>query len=104
MVAVMRKHPRVYAEFGGLAPKYVLQPSTGWEVMNRFMNSVLSTQVLFGTDWPVYPMAAALDEWRGGNLKPHVLDSLTYGNASRLLGLDAAPNEPVSAGMGAVGD
>jgi predicted TIM-barrel fold metal-dependent hydrolase len=86
MVAVMRKHPRVFAEFGGLAPKYVLAQNTGWEVMHRFMNSVLSEQVLFGTDWPVYPMDAALHEWRDGDLKPHVLDALLGGNAERLLG------------------
>ena len=86
MVAVMRKHPNVYAEFGGLAPKYVLAPNTGWEVMHRFMNSVLSEQVLFGTDWPVYPMDVALAEWRAGDLKPHVLNALLGGNAARLLG------------------
>jgi predicted TIM-barrel fold metal-dependent hydrolase len=86
MVAVMRKHPRVFAEFGGLAPKYVLAQNTGWEVMHRFMNSVLSSQVLFGTDWPVYSMDAALREWRDGDLKPHVLDALLGGNAERLLG------------------
>ena len=85
MVAVMRKHPRVFAEFGGLAPKYVLAQNTGWEVMHRFMNSVLSGQVLFGTDWPVYSMAAALHEWRDGDLKPHVLDALLGENAKRLL-------------------
>ena len=33
MVAVLRKHPNVYAEFGGLAPRYVCEPNTGWEVM-----------------------------------------------------------------------
>ena len=42
MVAVLRKHPNVYAEFGGLAPRYVCEPNTGWEVMKRFMNSLLS--------------------------------------------------------------
>jgi predicted TIM-barrel fold metal-dependent hydrolase len=86
MVAVMRKHPNVYAEFGGLAPKYVLAANTGWEVMHRFMNSVLFEQVLFGTDWPVYRMDAALAEWRDGDLKPHVLQALLGGNAARLLG------------------
>jgi uncharacterized protein len=86
MVAVMRKHPNVYAEFGGLAPKYVLAQNTGWEVMHRFMNSVLSEQILFGTDWPVYRMDAALEEWRAGDLKPHVLDRLLGQNAARLLG------------------
>jgi len=86
MVAVARKHPRVYLEFGGLAPKYVGAAGTGWEVMFRFMNSLLSQQVLFGTDWPVILMARALDEWRGLGLKPAVLDALLSGNANRLLG------------------
>ena len=86
MVAVARKHPRVYMEFGGLAPKYVASPGTGWEVMFRFMNSLLSKQVLFGTDWPVITMSRALDEWRAAGLKPQVLDALLSGNAIRLLG------------------
>ena len=53
MAAVARKHPTVYLEFGGLAPKYVAAQGTGWEVIHRFMNSLLHEQVLFGTDWPV---------------------------------------------------
>ena len=85
LVAVARKHPHVYLEFGGLAPKYVGATGTGWEVVFRFMNSLLSKQVLFGTDWPVFPMARALDEWRDLGLKPAVLESLLGGNAERLL-------------------
>ena len=65
MVAVMRKHPHVYAEFGGLAPRYVCEAGTGWEVMFRFMNSLLGEQVLHGTDWPVFPMSAP---WRSGGV------------------------------------
>lgn len=86
MVAVARKHPNVYMEFGGLAPRYVGEPGTGWEVMRRFMNSLLSDQVLFGTDWPVIPQARALAEWRAMGLKPGVLAALLAGNAARLLG------------------
>ncbi len=88
MVAVLRKHPNVYAEFGGLAPKYVCSPATGWEVMHRFMNTLLGGQVLYGTDWPVFPMDRALAEWRAGGLRDHVLDALIGGNARRLLGRD----------------
>jgi predicted TIM-barrel fold metal-dependent hydrolase len=86
MVAVLRKHPNVYAEFGGLAPRYVCEQGTGWEVMLRFMNSLLSEQVLHGTDWPVFPMERALAEWRSGGLREHVLEAITGGNAARLLG------------------
>lgn len=86
MVAVLRKHPHVYAEFGGLAPRYVCEQNTGWEVMFRFMNSLVSRQVLHGTDWPVFPMERALSEWRAGSLRPDVLTALLGGNAGRLLG------------------
>lgn len=85
MVAVMRKHPNVYAEFGGLAPRYVCEMGTGWEVMKRFMNSLLGGQVLFGTDWPVFSQERALNEWRAGGLRPEVLEALLGGNAARLL-------------------
>lgn len=85
MVAVLRKHPNVYAEFGGLAPRYVCEQNTGWEVMFRFMNSLLAGQVLYGTDWPVFPMDRALSEWRNGGLRPEVLSALLGGNARRLL-------------------
>ena len=89
MVAVARKHPNVYLEFGGLAPRYVGAAGTGWEVVFRFMNSLLAKQVLFGTDWPVFPMQRALEEWRGLGLKPAVLEALVSGNAERLLGRHA---------------
>jgi predicted TIM-barrel fold metal-dependent hydrolase len=85
MVAVMRKHPNVYAEFGGLAPRYVCERNTGWEVMFRFMNSLLRDQVLYGTDWPVIQMNRALSEWRSGGLRDEVLELLLGGNAARLL-------------------
>jgi predicted TIM-barrel fold metal-dependent hydrolase len=85
LVAVLRKHRNVYAEFGGLAPKYVFADGAGWEVMRRMMNSVLAGQVLFGTDWPVYPQPAAVEEWKAGGLKPHVFEALMGQNALSLL-------------------
>jgi len=54
--------------------------------MHRFMNSLLSEQVLFGTDWPAFQPDRALDEWRAMDLKPQVLERLLGGNAARLFG------------------
>ena len=85
MVAVARKHPRVFMEFGGLSPKYVGAEGTGWEVMHRFMNSLLAEQVLYGTDWPVMSHERTLAEWKGLGLKSPVLEALLGGNAQRLL-------------------
>ena len=86
MVAVARKHPNVYLEFGGLAPKYVGSPGTGWEPAFRCMNSLLAKQDLFGTDWPEFPIQRAIAEWRDLRLKPAVLETLLAGNANGLLG------------------
>ena len=87
MVAVARKHPNVYLEFGGLAPKYLGEAGTGWEVMYRFMNSLLAEQILFGTDWPVISQTRAASEWRALGLKPEVLEKALSKNAARLLNL-----------------
>lgn len=85
MVAVARKHPQVFIEFGGIAPKYVAAQGGGWEVMHRFMNSVLKDQVLYGTDWPTMDHKRTLAEWREMDLKPEVLERLLVGNARGLL-------------------
>jgi predicted TIM-barrel fold metal-dependent hydrolase len=85
LAAVARKHPSVYLEFGGIAPRYVAERGTGWEVMFRFMNSLLIDQVLFGTDWPVMSLPRVVDEWQAAGLKDQVLQALLGGNARRLL-------------------
>lgn len=97
LVAIMRKHPNVYADFGGLAPKYVGEANTGWGVMYRFMNSLLAQQVLFATDWPVFSIDRALSEWRNLSLKAEVLEALLGGNARRLL-MDAQSQRNVATG------
>ena len=83
-VAVARKHPQVFIEFGGIAPKYVAAQG-GWEVMHRFMNSVLKGQILYGTDWPAMDHKRTLAEWREMGLKAEVLERLLAGNARGLL-------------------
>lgn len=90
LVAVARRHPNVLIDFGGLAPKYVGASGSGWEMMRRFMDSALRDQVLFATDWPVFPFRRALNEWRELGLREETLTALLGGNAERLL-LSQAP-------------
>ena len=85
MVAVARKHPQIYIEFGGLAPKYVAAQGGGWEMMYRFMNSVLSEQILYATDWPTMDHQRTMQEWGDLNLKPSVISNLLCGNADVLI-------------------
>lgn len=90
LVAVMRKHPNVYADFGGLSPRYVGEADTGWGVMRRFMDSLLCRQVLFATDWPVFAHRRALQEWRAMGLKDETLSKLFRTNVQQLLGVGAS--------------
>ncbi|MGX4676208.1 amidohydrolase family protein [SAR92 clade bacterium H246] len=85
MVAVARKHPQLYIEFGGIAPKYVAAQGSGWEVMHRFMNSVLKDQILYGTDWPTMDHQRTIKEWQEMGLKPEVLSALLAENARSLI-------------------
>ena len=85
MVAVARKHPQVLMEFGGIAPKYIGAAGSGWEIMYRFLNSVLSKQGLYGTDWTTMDHSRTLSEWRALGLKPAVLESVLSGNAKRII-------------------
>lgn len=84
--AVARRHPTVYLELGGLAPKYVMKPGTGWDTLAGYLESVLREQVLFATDWPVFPHERALREWRASGLRPETLDALLSRNAIELFG------------------
>lgn len=85
--AVARRHPTVFLEFGGLAPRYVARPGTGWDPIFTLMGTVLREQVLYGSDWPVISPQRALAEWRESGLGEEALQALLHDNAARLFGL-----------------
>lgn len=76
IVAVARRHPTVYLEFGGLSPKYVRMNGTGWATLRHMMDNLLTDQVLFASDWPVMSMERSLIEWREMGLRPNTLQRL----------------------------
>lgn len=85
--AVARRHPTVYLELGGLSPKYVMRPGTGWDVLAGYLNNLLADRVLFGTDWPIFDHGRALREWRAAGVREEALHRLLGGNAAELFGL-----------------
>lgn len=87
--AVARRHPTVYLEFGGLAPKYVAKPGSGWDAMFGMMSNVLCGQVLYGSDWPTMHPSRALAEWRESGLGDSALAALLHDNAAALFGFEA---------------
>ncbi|HPT69533.1 MAG TPA: amidohydrolase family protein [Syntrophomonas sp.] len=88
MVAVAWKHPNIYIEFGGVSPKYMSKPGTGWEPMLVYGNSQLKKQLMFATDWPVIDFEQSISEFKQLPLKPEVLEGALYKNAAALLEKD----------------
>src|SRR5690625_2404094 len=85
MSAISRRHRNVFIEFGGLDPKYIALPGSGWETLFVLMNNLLQNQILFGTDWPVLDFERAKKGFLQLGLKEEVLEKLFYRNAKRLL-------------------
>jgi uncharacterized protein len=84
--AVARRHPTVYLEFGGLAPKYVARPGTGWDALFGMLPNLLRQQVLYGSDWPTMSPTRVLREWRESGLGEDALRALLHDNAADLFG------------------
>lgn len=84
MVAVAWKHPNVYLETGGISPKYMVIPGTGWEPFLTYADSMLQDQILFATD-SIIPHDRAVKELDLLPLKDSVKEKLLYRNAFRVL-------------------
>jgi predicted TIM-barrel fold metal-dependent hydrolase len=86
MVAVAWKHPNVSLEIGGISPKYMVMPGTGWEPFLAYGNSVLQDQILFATD-SIIPHDRVVKELDLLPFHDTVKDKLLYKNALRVLKL-----------------
>ncbi len=66
--AVARRHPTVYLEFGGLAPRYVGQRGTGWDVLFTYLPSSSRTRSCSrrtgpSCHWPASSTSGAPSVW-----------------------------------------
>lgn len=86
MVAVAWKRRNVYVEIGGVAPKYIARPGTGWELFLTYGNSLLQDQILFATD-SLIPHQRAVEEVDMLPFKDEVKEKLLFKNALRVLKL-----------------
>lgn len=85
LAAVARRHPNISFDFGGMAPKYVARPGTGWDPLFGFVDNLLAPQALFASDWPTFSISRSREEWEAVTLKPATREALMGGNAQRLI-------------------
>ena len=86
MVAVAWKHSNVFIELGGISPKYIAKPGSGWEPILAYGNSVLQDQILFATD-SLIPYERVFKEIDQLPLKDSVKEKFLCTNAMRVLGI-----------------
>ena len=86
MVAVAWKHSNVFIELGGISPKYIAKPGSGWEPILTYGNSVLQDQILFATD-SLIPYQRVFKEIDQLPLKDSVKEKFLCANAMRVLGI-----------------
>lgn len=86
MVAVAWKRRNVYLEIGGVAPKYIARPGTGWELFLTYGNSLLQDQILFATD-SLIPHERAVKEVDMLPFRDEVKEKLLFRNTMRVLKL-----------------
>jgi hypothetical protein len=84
-IAVLWKHDCVFADFGGVAPKYMVGETGGWNPMAHWMDRQLSGKILFGSDWPMLRYDRFLAELPLLNLKDESLARYLRQNAAKLI-------------------
>jgi predicted TIM-barrel fold metal-dependent hydrolase len=89
MVALLRRHPNLYADTASHHPRYFGMPGSGWEQFMQFGNTLLQDKIMVGLSWEAFglPMEALIEEYEKLPLKPAVLDKWLYRNAQHFFRL-----------------
>ncbi|MBQ0905012.1 amidohydrolase family protein [Micromonospora sp. U21] len=83
LLAIARHKANVWVDLSGWAPKYIPD-----EVV-KYLNSVISDRVLFGSDYPWLNPDRWMAEFQQLPIKDEVREKVLLTNAQRLLGWDA---------------
>ena len=89
MVALVRRHPRLYLDTSAHRAKYLGQRGSGWEMLMQFGNTLIQDKVLVGLSAGLVgqPYETLIDEYLGLPLKDSVKEKWLYGNAARVFGI-----------------
>ena len=87
LIGVAWRHPNVSIGLLAIRHKYLGVAASGYEPLLRYGNSVLQDRMIFGTAFPMVPVARALAEIDALPLKPEVREKWLWRNAARVLGL-----------------
>jgi len=90
MVALVRRHPRLYLDTSAHRARYLGQPGSGWEMLMQFGNTLIQDKVLVGLSAGLVgqPHETLIQEYLALPLKDTVKEKWLYRNAARVFGLE----------------
>jgi predicted TIM-barrel fold metal-dependent hydrolase len=90
MVAIVRRHPRLYMDTSAHRAKYLGQPGAGWEMLLQLGNTLIQDKVLVGLSAGLVgqPYETLIGEYMALPLKDSVREKWLYRNAARVFGLE----------------
>jgi hypothetical protein len=89
MVAIVRRHPRLYVDTSAHRARYLGLPGSGWEMLIQFGNTLIQDKVLVGLSAGLVGQSheTLIQEYLALPLKDTVKEKWLYGNAARVFGL-----------------
>jgi uncharacterized protein len=90
MVALVRRHPKLYLDTSAHRAKYLGQRGSGWEMLMQFGNTLIQDKILVGLSAGLVgqPHETLIQEYLALPLKDTVKEKWLYRNAARVFGLE----------------
>ena len=90
MVAIVRRHPRLYLDTSAHRARYLGQPGSGWEMLLQFGNTLIQDKVLVGLSAGLVGQSyeTLIGEYMALPLKDSVKEKWLYHNAARVFGIE----------------
>jgi predicted TIM-barrel fold metal-dependent hydrolase len=88
LVAVAWRHANLSIGVVAVRPKYLATPDSGYGPLLRYGSTVLRDRIIFGSAFPMMPVARSVQELRELPLADDVRDKWLFRNAARFLRLE----------------
>ncbi len=89
MVALLRRHPNLYADTAAHRPRHFATKGSGWEMFFQYGNTLLQDKIMVGLSWTLLGMSMedVIQEYLDLPLKDSVKEKWLYSNARRFFEL-----------------
>ncbi len=89
MVAIVRRHPKLYMDTSAHRAKYLGQPGAGWEMLLQMGNTLIQDKVMVGLSAGLVGQSydTLIGEYMALPLKDSVKEKWLYHNAARVFGI-----------------